>query len=51
MAAEGLDRLPHGPVHIAGGNAEDVVRRNDPDRARVVAGTHKLMQRLLGISD
>nr|WP_283611989.1 SDR family NAD(P)-dependent oxidoreductase [Mycolicibacterium poriferae] len=51
VAAEGLDRLPHGPVHIAGGNAEDVVRRNDPDRARVVAGTHKMMQRLLGISD
>lgn len=51
VAAEGLDRLPHGPVHIAGGNAEDVVRRNDPDRARVVAGTHKMMQRLPGISD
>ena len=51
VAAEGLDRLPHGPVHIAGGNAEDVVRRNDPDRARVVAGTHTMMQRLLGLSD
>lgn len=48
VAAEGLAALPHGPVHIAGGNADDVARRNDPDRAKVVLGTHRLMQRLLG---
>ena len=24
--------------HVAGGNAEDVARRTDPDRAKVVAG-------------
>ena len=48
VAREGLENLPHGPVHIAGGNADDVVRRNDPDRAKVVAGTHRMMQRLLG---
>lgn len=50
VAREGLDHLPHGPVHIAGGNAEDVARRNDPDRAAVVAGTHRFMQRLTGRS-
>ena len=48
VAREGLDNLPHGPVHVAGGNAEDVARRNGPDRARVVAGAHRFMQRLIG---
>lgn len=51
VAAQGLDQLPHGPVFIAGGNAEDVARRNNPDRAKVVLGTHRAMQRLLGIED
>ncbi|WP_099039674.1 SDR family NAD(P)-dependent oxidoreductase [Mycobacterium neglectum] len=48
VAREGLERLPHGPVHIAGGNGDDVARRNDPDRAKVVLGTHKFMQKLMG---
>lgn len=48
VAREGLAALPHGPVFVAGGNAEDVQRRNDPDRAKVVLGTHRFMQRLLG---
>lgn len=48
VAREGLDNLPNGPVYVAGGNAEDVARRNDPDRATVVAGTHRFMQRLRG---
>ncbi|EKF23951.1 short chain dehydrogenase family protein [Mycolicibacterium hassiacum DSM 44199] len=48
VAREGLQQLPHGPVHIAGGNAEDVARRNGPDRARVVLGAHRFMQRLVG---
>ncbi len=51
VAAEGLSRLPHGPVHIAGGNDADVARRNDPDRARVVLGTHRFMQKLIGDSE
>lgn len=49
VAREGLDRLGHGPVYVAGGNAEDVARRNDPDRAKVVAGAHRMMQKLMGL--
>lgn len=48
VAREGLEHLPDGPVFIAGGNDDDVVRRNDPDRATVVLGAHRFMQRLLG---
>ncbi|KGI70839.1 SDR family NAD(P)-dependent oxidoreductase [Mycolicibacterium rufum] len=48
VAAEGLDRLAHGPVHIAGGNQDDVARRNDPDRAAVVLGAHRFLQKLMG---
>lgn len=47
VAREGLENLAHGPVHVAGGNGEDVVRRSAPDRAKVVAATHQFMQRLL----
>lgn len=48
VAAEGLRRLPDGPVHVAGGNDADVARRNDPDRANVVLGAHRFMQKLIG---
>ncbi|GJF08735.1 short-chain dehydrogenase [Mycolicibacterium cyprinidarum] len=48
VAAEGLRRLPYGPVHVAGGNDADVARRNDPDRAKVVLGAHRFMQKLIG---
>ncbi|MCV7283286.1 SDR family NAD(P)-dependent oxidoreductase [Mycolicibacterium flavescens] len=48
VAREGLQQLANGPVFVAGGNAEDVARRNDPDRAKVVLGTHRFMQKLLG---
>lgn len=48
VAAEGLRRLPHGPVHVAGGNEADVARRNDPDRAKVALGAHRFMQQLMG---
>ena len=34
--------------YIAGGNGDDVERRNDPDRAKVVLGTHRFMQKLIG---
>jgi short-subunit dehydrogenase len=48
VAREGLEQLPNGPVFIAGGNGDDVARRNDPDRAKVVLGTHRFMQKLIG---
>ena len=50
VAREGLDQLPNGPVFVAGGNAEDVARRNDPDRTKVVAGAHRMMQKLMGLT-
>lgn len=48
VAREGLQQLSHGPVYVAGGNADDVMRRNDPDRAKVVLGTHRFMEKLMG---
>ncbi len=48
VAREGLDQLPNGPVFVAGGNEGDVARRNDVDRAKVVLGTHRFMQQLIG---
>jgi short-subunit dehydrogenase len=48
VAREGLAQLPNGPVYVAGGNTEDIVRRNHPDRAKVVLGTHRFMQQLIG---
>lgn len=50
VAREGLEQLPNGPVYVAGGNAEDVERRNHPNRAKVVLGTHRVMQQLMGES-
>lgn len=48
VAREGLAQLPNGPVYVAGGNGDDVARRNHPDRAKVVLGTHRFMQQLIG---
>ncbi len=50
VAREGLEQLPNGPVFVAGGNAEDVARRDDPDRTKVVAGAHRMMQKLMGLT-
>ncbi|MGV0993622.1 MAG: SDR family NAD(P)-dependent oxidoreductase [Mycobacterium sp.] len=47
VAREGLQKLGDGPVCIAGGNDEDVARRNHPDRAKVVVATQRFMSRLL----
>lgn len=47
VAREGLAHLGDGPVWIAGGNAPAVEKRLGMDRARLVLGTHKMMQRLL----
>ncbi|MGV0717058.1 SDR family NAD(P)-dependent oxidoreductase [Mycolicibacterium sp. XJ662] len=51
VAREGLEQLPNGPVFVAGGNAEDVARRTHPDRAKVVLGAHRAIQRLIGNED
>jgi uncharacterized protein len=48
IAREGFEQLPNRPVYIASGNGDDVARRNDPDRAKAVLGTHRFMQKLLG---
>mgnify|MGYP005607334033 FL=1 len=48
VAREGLEHLAEGPVFVAGGNVDDVARRNDPDRAKVVLGSHRFMQKLMG---
>jgi short-subunit dehydrogenase len=47
VAAEGIAHLQDGPVWVAGDNAAAVEKRNGPDRARLVLGAHKAMQRLL----
>ncbi|MCW2767269.1 MAG: acr1 2 [Nocardioides sp.] len=49
VALEGLAHLAHGPVLVVGGNAAQVERRNDPDRARVVLGGHRMMQKLMNL--
>lgn len=51
VAREGLEQLPNGPVFVAGGNADDVARRTHPDRAKVVLGAHRAIQRLIGNED
>lgn len=50
VAREGLEQLANGPVHIAGGNAEAAALSSGPDRARIVLGGHRRMQRLLGLA-
>jgi uncharacterized protein len=47
VAREGLASLGRGPVHIVGGNEQIVAIRSDPDRAGVVLGAHRAIQRLL----
>lgn len=47
VAREGLAALPHGPVHVISGNESMVERRLSPDRARLVAGTEKVMRLLV----
>ncbi|WP_418058427.1 SDR family NAD(P)-dependent oxidoreductase [Pimelobacter simplex] len=47
VAREGLAALPHGPVHVVSGNEDVVAMRSTDDRARLVAGTEKVLRRLL----
>lgn len=47
VAREGLAALADGPVHVVAGNEAIVADRMTEDRARLVAGTDKLMRRLV----
>ncbi|HTQ21777.1 SDR family NAD(P)-dependent oxidoreductase [Mycobacterium sp.] len=51
VAREGLRNLANGPVFIAGGNAVAVHRGSGPDRAAIVLGAHRTVQKLLGRGD
>lgn len=48
VAREGLDHLEHGPVHIAGGDADPAAHRNGLNRAETVVGAHRQSRRLIG---
>ncbi|WP_182377070.1 SDR family NAD(P)-dependent oxidoreductase [Nocardioides sp. WS12] len=47
VAREGLAALANGPVHVISGNEPMVERRMSTDRARLVAGTEKVMRMLV----
>ena len=47
VAREGLAALPHGPVHVVSGNEGLVAMRSTEDRARLVAGTEKVLRMLV----
>ena len=47
VAREGLAALPHGPVHVVSGNETIVEMRSTADRARLVAGSEKVMRLLV----
>ncbi|MGA8255469.1 MAG: SDR family NAD(P)-dependent oxidoreductase [Nocardioides sp.] len=48
VARQGLAQLSQGPVQIAQGHQAQAASRNDPDRAKVVLGAHRFMQKLMG---
>lgn len=47
VAREGLERLPHGPVHVVAAHADSPALRSTDDRAQAVLASHRLMQKLL----
>lgn len=47
VAAEALAHLDTGPVHVIESNVALVARQSGPDRARIVAGSHAMMSKLL----
>ncbi|KRB79989.1 short-chain dehydrogenase [Nocardioides sp. Root190] len=47
VAREGLAALPDGPVHVISGNERLIEMRCSTDRARLVAGTEKVMRALV----
>ncbi|MGE2728429.1 SDR family NAD(P)-dependent oxidoreductase [Mycolicibacterium vaccae] len=49
VAREGLRHIAHGPVHVAGGNAERAVMNSAPDRAEVVLASHEAIKQLTSL--
>lgn len=49
VAREGLAHLADGPVHVVSGNEEAAVRQSDPDRARAVLASHRMITQLMGL--
>ncbi|MCV7382253.1 SDR family NAD(P)-dependent oxidoreductase [Mycolicibacter longobardus] len=47
VAREGLDRLPHGPVHVISAHANSPALHATADRAAAVLASHRQMQKLL----
>lgn len=47
VAREGLAQLPHGPVHVISTHADNPALHATADRARAVAASHRMMQKLL----
>ena len=49
VAREGLAALGNGPVHVISGNERTVEWRHGLDRAKVVLGDHRVLQKLLAV--
>lgn len=47
VAREGLEKLPHGPVWVAGGNAAAAEKRSGPNRAELALEAHEASKRML----
>ncbi|TIC85118.1 SDR family NAD(P)-dependent oxidoreductase [Nocardioides sp. GY 10113] len=47
IAREGLAAIGDGPVHVISGNEGVVAMRGSADRAKLVVGTHQMMQKLV----
>lgn len=48
VVVEGLAHLAHGPVWVMPGSERVVLKRSDPDRAKVVQRAHAGHMRLVG---
>lgn len=51
VAREGLEQLPNGPLHVAGGNIDTVLFRSGMDRARLVEESHRVMDQMIPADD
>ncbi|KAA1431986.1 SDR family NAD(P)-dependent oxidoreductase [Mycolicibacter arupensis] len=47
VAREGLEALPHGPVHVIAAHADNPALRATSDRSAAVLASHRMMRRLL----